>query len=139
LLDKAEALLQVIPPPDFSAAEWSRISSRLALVSDRLFGHVVNSNMEVRTSVSINPGTGAAEEGALFSYEAVPRGSVFTLELLEDDYRKSFPVAPEPPWNSPSSVAVSGLGMARWLGIGGMGTRGFGRIGMLGEPWTVRT
>ncbi|GIV98625.1 RAMP superfamily CRISPR-associated protein [Roseiflexus sp.] len=58
------------------------ICNRLALVPDRLFAHIVNSNLEVRTSVSIDPATGAAEEGALFSYEALPRGTVLVWEII---------------------------------------------------------
>ena len=57
------------------------IISRLGVVSDKLFTHIVNSNLEVRTSVAIDPATGAAEEGALFTYEALPRGSVLFWEL----------------------------------------------------------
>ncbi|MEM4390222.1 MAG: RAMP superfamily CRISPR-associated protein, partial [Candidatus Micrarchaeia archaeon] len=36
------------------------VQSRMVLVSDKLFSQVVNSNLEVRTSVSIDPTTGAA-------------------------------------------------------------------------------
>ena len=49
---------------------------RLVLVDDGLFCQIVNSNLEVRTSVSIDPITGAAKEGALFTYEALPRASL---------------------------------------------------------------
>jgi CRISPR-associated protein Cmr4 len=57
------------------------IISRLGVVSDKLFTHIVNSNLEVRTSVAIDPATGAAEEGALFTYEALPRGTVLFWEV----------------------------------------------------------
>lgn len=50
------------------------VRQRSVLVSDKLFSFIVNSNLEVRTSVSIDPATGAAESGALFTYEAIPRG-----------------------------------------------------------------
>jgi len=40
-------------------------------------------------------------------------------------------------WNSPLDVVKSGLKMAELLGVGGMGTRGFGRIRIVGEPWNV--
>ncbi|MCX8071759.1 MAG: hypothetical protein N3C12_04835 [Candidatus Binatia bacterium] len=43
------------------------IAQRFVIVSDKLFSHILNSNLEVRTSVSIDPETGAAEEGARFS------------------------------------------------------------------------
>lgn len=58
------------------------IRERVATVSDKLFSQIVNSNLEVRTSVSINPETGAAEEGALFTYEALPRSTVFSWEVI---------------------------------------------------------
>ncbi|HDL53963.1 MAG TPA: type III-B CRISPR module RAMP protein Cmr4, partial [Proteobacteria bacterium] len=57
------------------------IISRLGVVSDKLFTHIVNSNLEVRTSVAIDPATGAAEGGALFTYEALPRGTVLIWEM----------------------------------------------------------
>ena len=31
-------------------------------------------------------------------------------------------------------MVKSGLGMIEWLGVGGMGTRGFGRLAMVGGP-----
>ena len=40
------------------------ITNNLGIVSDKLFAYIVNSNLEVRTSVAIDPATGAAEEGA---------------------------------------------------------------------------
>ncbi|WP_421658971.1 RAMP superfamily CRISPR-associated protein [Leptothermofonsia sp. ETS-13] len=49
-----------------------QVIKRIVLVKDSLFSHIVNSNLEVRTSVAISPETGAAEEGALFTYEALP-------------------------------------------------------------------
>jgi len=75
------------------------------LVSDKLFSQIVNSNLEVRTSVSINPETGAAEEGALFTYEAIPRATILWMEVIVNEH----------------------------LGIGGMTTRGFGRMQSLGS------
>ena len=57
------------------------ITKNLGIVSDKLFAYIVNSNLEVRTSVAIDPATGAAEEGALFTYEALPRGTVLSWEL----------------------------------------------------------
>ncbi|BCP98014.1 type III-B CRISPR module RAMP protein Cmr4 [Thermus thermophilus] len=107
------------------------IQNRLALVPDHLFAHIVNSNLEVRTSVSINPETGAAEEGALFSYEALPRGTVLVWEIIA---------------KNPAYFQISGQRIAisnpegvhdvtkkahpylEHLGIGGMGTRGMGRV-----------
>lgn len=176
------------------------IRERIVLVSDNLFSQVVNSNLEVRTSVSIDPDTGAAKEGALFTYEAIPRTAILWMEVIMDDYREAFPSkrqldewktvligtdeskqkallkskawhlwherdgdtrlpdaiqkandwldkdlerygsesmpSPKQGWlktknqsqDSPANVVAAGLDWAEHLGIGGMGTRGFGRI-----------
>jgi CRISPR-associated protein Cmr4 len=53
----------------------------IGVVSDKLFSHIVNSNLEVRTSVSIDPETGAAEERALFTYEALPRATILAWNV----------------------------------------------------------
>lgn len=58
------------------------MKNKLCVVSAKIFHHIVNSNLETRTSVSINPVSGAAEGGALFTYEALPRGTVFIMEKL---------------------------------------------------------
>jgi CRISPR-associated protein Cmr4 len=126
--------LQNLGVPDY-------ICDRLALVPDRLFPHIVNSNLEVRTSVAINPATGAAEEQALFSYEALPRGTVLAWEIIAknpkhfriegkeisakvngdkiDDPKKVF------------EVTQKAHEYLEHLGIGGMGTRGMGRLKVL--------
>jgi CRISPR-associated protein Cmr4 len=67
------------------------VKNRIVLVSDKLFSQVVNSSLEVRTSVSIDPETGAAESGALFTYEAIPRAAFLWMDLVVDDYRSAFP------------------------------------------------
>ena len=157
--------------------------SRTVLISDKLFSQVVNSNLEVRTSVAINPETGAAEDKALFTYEAIPRATFLWMDVVVDDYRESFPdidrlnkwdgilksqdekakndllkkwhllkdSSDNPQkkafewiadslkhWNEQTMMDVnpkssiglitSGLDWAEHLGIGGMGTRGFGRV-----------
>jgi len=93
---------------------------RIVLVSEKLFSHIVNDNLEVRTSVKIDPKTGTAEAGKLFTYEAMPRGTVFGFEIGVDRHRDE-------------SIDVNNIiGVVstyfKLLGIGGMGTRGFGRI-----------
>lgn len=69
----------------------SPVNDRVVLISDKLFSQVINNNLEVRTSVSISPDTGAAEPGALFTYEAIPRAAFLWMDLVVDDYRKAFP------------------------------------------------
>ncbi len=134
------------------------ILNRAVLVSDKMFGHIVNDNLEVRTSVSIDPATGAAAEGALFTYEALPRGSVLMFEVVVSDPRfycinGKIPLldqdcgSNEPASSSGEQSAESqaepdgkqevkktvenGLRLFETLGIGGMGTRGMGRLRIL--------
>lgn len=98
---------------------------RIVVVSDKLFSHIVNDNLEVRTSVRIDPDTGAAEAGKLFTYEAIPRGTVFGFEIGVDyALAKQRGVAA----NIVSTIIGDVSPYPRNLGIGGMGTRGFGRL-----------
>ncbi|MCD5416190.1 type III-B CRISPR module RAMP protein Cmr4 [Candidatus Bipolaricaulota bacterium] len=136
---------------------WKTVKERLVLVSDKLFSAVVNSNLEVRTSVSINPLTGAAKDGALFTYEAIPRTTWLVMDAVVDDYRweyengkpkrgsdgkiqRAFPVTEKSKllgWTAPIKVIAAGLEMIESLGIGGMGTRGFGRVRVIAD-WTIQ-
>lgn len=199
--------------------EWDAVKDRVVLVPPRIFSQVVNSNLEVRTSVSIDPRTGAAAEGALYTYEAIPRAAFLWLDAVMDDYRGAFPnyqslrsweeilkhsdtrkqeafallkkagylagysdIPAEPVsrqkfdrdfedacsnlkrviagekkyyeknsslrkecrWgktnngDTPADVVTAGLEWAEHLGIGGMGTRGFGRVRTVGKPWEVK-
>ncbi len=133
------------PPQDLQG--WNHIESRLALVEDGLFSQIVNSNLEVRTSVSIDAQTGAAKEGALFTYEALPRATWLWCDVVEDDYRAGekpqWPITKafsgselHDQWESPLGVVRGSLKLAEYMGIGGMGTRGFGRVKMVGD-WGV--
>lgn len=120
---------------------WQAVQHALVLVDDSLFSEVVNSNLEVRTSVSIDPITGAAKAGALFTYEALPRATWLWAGLVEDDYRPgTFPADAEKAkqlgHRRPLDVVREGLRLAEYLGVGGMGTRGFGRLRLLAD-WEV--
>ena len=48
----------------------STIIDRIIVVSDKLFSQIVNDNLEVRTSVAIDPATGAPNQG-IIHYEAI--------------------------------------------------------------------
>ncbi len=178
-----------LPPISWPSQIPQQIRKRVVLVSDKLFSQIVNSNLEVRTSVAINPETGAAEEGALFTYEAIPRTTILWFEVVEDDFRGEFPSKGKlgkwkntldqkddntkkllkkwhlwkeedgeskfdesvkrakewvenelnrhgnngVSWENPTQVVTAGLEWAEHLGIGGMGTRGFGRVKWLRE------
>ena len=52
------------------------------IVSDKLFSHIVNDNLEVLTSLRIDPETGSAAEGALFTYEAIPRVTILLFVMV---------------------------------------------------------
>lgn len=129
-------------------SRWQAVQNRIVLVQDTLFSHIVNSNLEVRTSVAIDPERGAAEDKALFTYEALPRTTFLAAEVVLDDYRSGdngWPLGkiektvnnkplPGGSWSGPLDVAKAGLRMIEWLGVGGMGTRGFGRMAVVGKP-----
>jgi CRISPR-associated protein Cmr4 len=111
------------------------IRDRIALVSDKLFSHVVNSNLEVRTSVAIDASTGAAQEGALFTYEALPRSSVLCWDVI-CRFPGHFRIGAEQVEAVQSledvhNVVKQGHPYLEALGIGGMGTRGMGRLKVL--------
>ncbi|NTW56547.1 MAG: type III-B CRISPR module RAMP protein Cmr4 [Chlorobiaceae bacterium] len=120
---------------------WTEIKKRIVIVPEHLFSPIVNSNLEVRTSVAIDPERGAAVDGALFTYEALPRTTVLAAEVVIDDYRNNFPAMKQtseaktanPAWCFPQDVLDAGFGLIEWLGVGGMGTRGFGRMAILGK------
>lgn len=110
------------------------IRNRAVLVSDKMFSHVVNDNLEVRTSVSIDPETGAAAEGALFTYEALPRGSVLAFDVVVSD-PKFYKINREIPLDGKIDKVIKtvdkGLTLFESLGVGGMNTRGMGRMKIL--------
>ncbi|AEH44107.1 CRISPR-associated RAMP protein, Cmr4 family [Thermodesulfatator indicus DSM 15286] len=205
MVDPPKAV-EINPPKDLK--QWENIKNRIVLVSDKLFSQIVNSNLEVRTSVAINPETGATEEGALYTYEAIPRATFLWFDVVVDDFRGTFPTVTKlsewenilknekeeakkgllKKWKLLSDkedkeekekfqkavkkvfdwineerfkdvnlekwkwdnieatqnnqnilrIIVSGLEWAEHLGIGGMGTRGFGRIKQVVDPWEVQ-
>lgn len=110
------------------------IISRSVIVSDNLFSKIVNMNLEVRTSVSINPRTGAAEDGALFTFEAIPRATILKFDIL---YKSgvSFKINGTSLEIFTSSIVKEnvekGLSYFEYMGIGGMNTRGMGRMKVL--------
>lgn len=94
---------------------------KIVLVSDEILAQIINANLEVRTSVSIDPITGTAKDGALFTSEAIPRATIFKgdLRIMEE-------------LNPAAEQIISALNDAKTfyesMGIGGMVTRGFGRL-----------
>jgi len=121
----------------------TKIKDKLFQVEDGIFSRLVNDNLEVRTSVAIDPKTGSAESGALFTYEAIPVATVLTFDVIINN-PKNFRIydekgEPKPIQHfnqdatieSTKEIVESGLKFIKSLGIGGMGTRGFGRMKIL--------
>lgn len=130
--------LNVLPP-----AIGDEILNRAVLVPNKMFVHIVNDNLEVRTSVSIDPQTGAAESGALYTYEALPRASVLWFDVVMSDpkyYRIPAQVTENGGTKTVQRIPLSGevktvkktvekgLALFESLGVGGMSTRGMGRM-----------
>ena len=128
---------QASPNDVVNKSRWEEIKKRIVIVHESLFSPIVNSNLEVRTSVAIDPERGAAEDKALFTYEALPRTTILAADVVVDDYRNSFSETQnknhQQSWASPLDVLDAGLRLIEWLGVGGMGTRGFGRMSVLGR------
>jgi len=119
--------------------EWKVVEQKIYIVSDKLFTQIVNDNLETRTSVAINPETGAAEDQALFTYEAIPRATWLISTVIQDDYKiEGFSDSMKEDkykengkincWKSPMDVVRAGFKIIEFMGIGGMTTRGFGRM-----------
>ena len=109
----------------------------IVIVPESLFAQIVNSNLEVRTSVSIDPITGAAKEGALFTSEAIPRGTILYGNVRIFD-KSSFngvdsKLQPLPDLDKLECALKESKHFFEILGIGGMTTRGFGRIKIVFE------
>jgi len=117
------------------------LADRIVLISVKDFPQIVKSNLEIRTSVSIDPATGAAEDGALFTYEAIPRGTILRFEVVYNDpgnFRINNQEIRINNHNSSGSMPAtidwvkkqveSGFQFFEDLGIGGMNTRGMGRL-----------
>ncbi len=111
--------------------EIQNILNRIVIIPDDLFITIVNSNLEVRTSVAIDPERGAVEEGALFTYEAIPRGTVLWFDVVYQN-PKNFQMND---WNTELIIKTveDGLSLFKFLGVGGMGSRGFGRLKVIGN------
>jgi CRISPR-associated protein Cmr4 len=128
--DDIRDALPGLPTNDSALAE---VFGRLVLLSDELFSKVVNDNLEVRTSVAIDPATGAADDKALFTYEAMPRATVLHFDVVYNN-PQHFQIGGQ---TIPHNIAwvqrhvEQGLALMQHLGVGGMNTRGMGRLQVL--------
>ena len=136
---------------DNTCSICNEIKDRAFLVSDKIFSRIVNDNLEVRTSVAIDPATGAAEDGALYTYEAIPRATVMWFDVVYNKpeyFRISGdkaialiePANYSDPLRNPEEKdqvgymafnVEKGLAYIEYLGVGGMNTRGMGRLRIL--------
>ena len=140
--EKSSVLMGTIPNIN------SEILKRLVLVQDNLFTRIVNDNLEVRTSVAIDPATGAAEEGALYTYEAIPRSTVMWFDVIfnkPEYFRIKVPKSEsgieekqiihgkteDQGWTWIRENVEKGLLLTEYMGVGGMNTRGMGRMRIL--------
>jgi CRISPR-associated protein Cmr4 len=117
--------------------------ARLVILSERHFSDIVNDHLEVRTSVSISPSTGAAEHGALFTSEAIPRATFFFFPvtcLKPEFFLVPLPNGQSSPVRNEGEDATvnhihkrveDGLKLMEMLGVGGINTRGMGRLRLL--------
>ncbi|MCK4258955.1 MAG: type III-B CRISPR module RAMP protein Cmr4 [Halanaerobiales bacterium] len=111
--------LEIYIPVDFQRS--------LVVVTEKTFIQTVENNLEVRTSVSIDPETGTAKGTALFTYEAIPRNTYLYFQIVIN-----------PPKALQSSEFQSiiqfrknveeGMKFYSIVGVGGKKTRGFGRL-----------
>ncbi|MCS7063652.1 MAG: RAMP superfamily CRISPR-associated protein [Methylacidiphilales bacterium] len=115
------------------------ILDHIAIVPDDLLPHLINTNLEVRTSVSIDPETGTAEEGALYIYEAIPHTTILTWEIITKNPAlfkiQSAPIQLTLPDQSPADtpdkifrILTQAHPYLEHLGLGGMSNRGMGRL-----------
>ncbi len=130
-------------------ANPNKVLETMVIVSDKLFPRIVNDNLEVRTSIAIDPATGAVEEKALFTYEAIPMATIMRFDVVyskPEYFAIKVPSADkngfdEQPiqhgkfngngWEWVCENVEKGLGLIEHLGIGGMNTRGMGRFRIL--------
>ena len=100
------------------------LGQRLVLAPEWLLAEIVNNNLEVRTSAGVDFATGAARPGGLFTYEAIPRTALFTFEVIIDSHR----CATDEEAAKAREIVTKGFDLFATLGMGGMSTRGFGRV-----------
>ena len=104
----------------------------LYIVDETSFVRIVNGNLDVRTSVPINPVTGIAAETGPFTLEAIPRGTIMGFDLIPDcdGFPADFDGNDLSPhrWKSVLDVVETGLLLTEVKGVGGISTRGMGRL-----------
>jgi CRISPR-associated protein Cmr4 len=104
---------------------WQHIVSKTVLLDEKNFYRIVETCLERRMCNRVDQETGTVANGALFSYEALPRASLLCSKIFAE---KSFPQEKIGGFTSPLEVCnLAKEGFAR-MGIGGMQTRGLGSL-----------
>lgn len=96
----------------------------IVIVPDDLVSQIINANLETRTSVAIDPMTGTAKDGALFTSEAIPRGTIFYGTVRIEKH----PLGEPSDRKDVEDALKYSKKYFETMGIGGMVTRGFGRV-----------
>ena len=122
---------------------------KVYIVPDSYFSFLVQKNLEQRTCVAIDPNTGAAKPGALYSFEAIPANTILqfqvnmneykkhkspfkkneeTIKRLKEEFKKQNPDTDIDERSfTPLDLIEFGFKGMEQFGFGGMNTRGFGR------------
>jgi CRISPR-associated protein Cmr4 len=104
---------------------WQHIVNKTVLLDEKHFYRLVETCLERRTCNRVDQDTGTVAQGALFSYEALPRASLLCSRIFAE---KSLPGTIKGGYKSPLDVCeLAKEGFAR-MGIGGMQTRGLGSL-----------
>ena len=122
------------------------IYERCVILPEEHIGAIANEALTVSTSVVIDKKTGSAKPGGLYSFEAVPRSSIFTFEVgyinpeimgIERFVNGKSITPSELTGNYHSLVQIVENGLAKFevMGIGGKRGQGFGRL----KVWPIPT
>lgn len=115
------------------------VKERVVFVADQSLRTIVNNNLDLNTSIAVDPSTGAAKAGALYQFEAVPRSSVFWFKIsylspasfsIDSFTWKENGVAKSAKATMKFLYSAMFRSLKRYetLGVGGMKSRGYGRL-----------
>ena len=115
------------------------IYERSIILPEEHIGAIANEALTVSTSIVIDKKTGSAKSGGLYSFEAVPRSSVFTFKVgyinpeimgIERFVNGKSVTPSELPGNYHSLIQIVENGLAKFevMGIGGKRSQGFGSL-----------
>lgn len=121
-----------------SYLQGKKINENLVFVAESIFPYLISKCLEIRTSVSIDRVTRAGKDGALFTYELMPRGTLLYFDITVTPTVASQYVIP-----TVTQVLKENGSQGVWeildkvrpyfemVGLGGMTSRGFGKCKIL--------